>query len=913
MESRSRAAAPLDAGGEHSLVSQLLLVMLLVLGGSLGLRLLERAYKTIAAIASDPLSLVAFVLSSGGAAMLVARWMYRERASNETPERAEGSAALIAQLAVRMAIEAPQVEMSGQSTDARVAVKRGRSIIIVSQAMEWVARVRPEAVRAVFAHELAHVANGDGWRAATARRVVVWMAFSTVIFVAGDVAVQLGMFARLAWERQNLLWLGEAEIYRLLERLAWPVAYSACMAAAYAAFLRMREFEADLLVARLGMGHELKRALQEGSVQQSRFLPLHPRRDERIRALESGRETYRVEAITMALVVVVLNLSVGLISSMDSSIPAFAAMNLLLLVGVFVVGLLGLDLGRKAIEDGDSPGDRAKNLVRVGCAVYVGALVAGAAQDMVEAYQAQIPFHMQLWETMRGAWATSAGTMLGFIVAYFVGSAAAHQRSARAREVALRLLAFIAAYLCQYATFLFAVADAYGNARDAIFWSSVKSFWESDLGQRLGLGELPTQVPVTFWMGMNVLIVALVSMVATGAVASWWLRHRQTSRGQGGRVPRSILSLSAALCSPVCFTLLACYVTYQLSDEYRMRDTLWLVCTDHRPNPDQTGMSDFSQRLVEATVRRANAIDTRAPQIWVGRLTSLCNEGKNDRYPVRRKILGLVVPVHDAYAKLEVHRHRVDLRYESKECGSRSIYSGYGVSVGSLVEPLAEAHAPYRLLYERLRATGRVASDEEGLQAVMAGCRREDRAWAHNLYGFQRYVSEPAVARYHLEQALAMQPSNGIFAGNFALWLIAQDRCGEAGPYVKLAARSGRISTGAVLAYVRCLFRSGHADDAVSFVWSLRRILAKPTFAVALGEASLWANKHALARQYFTSLGEVRLAESDGCGRLFAALYRDVTVCDSNRCRAPIEPETADEKWCWATYAARYGHRLPAK
>lgn len=360
---RLSCTSPDFGNGDHSLVSQVLLLLLLILASTFAFRLLERTYKTVIWIASDSLYLLTFFISSITTAVLIYHRTRKDKKSTALPLSAEGSTALVARLAAAIGIDPPQVVVNPDCSDAHVTIRRGRPVVVIGQAMEWVARVQPQTVQALFAHELAHVANGDSWRGVLGRQVVLWTLFCTAIFVTGDVAVQLSIFANSAWKYKGWSWFDEAQLSYLVERITWPLSYFFCMVLAYSAFLRMREFEADAIVVRLGLGQGLKRALHQATLRQPRLLSLHPRREERVRALESDRESFRIESITMALLAMLIVFSVGLIYRSNESVLALVVLYLAYILGLFAMSLLGLDWGRKVFEDGERLRERLKIIV----------------------------------------------------------------------------------------------------------------------------------------------------------------------------------------------------------------------------------------------------------------------------------------------------------------------------------------------------------------------------------------------------------------------------------------------------------------------------------------------------------------------------------------------------------------------
>lgn len=256
------------------------------------------------------LLLFCFVFGMAGSliSLLISKWMAKrttgtvliETPSNDTERWLVDT---VAELSRDAGIRPPEVGIfpSQQSNAFATGYKRDDALVAVSAGL--LNRMKPDEVRAVLAHEIGHVANGDMVTLALIQGVVN----TFVMFFARVVAQLVDQFLKSRTDGQGLGFMGYFAVVIVAE-----IIFGLLASAIVAWFSRYREYRADEAGARLAgseaMVNALARlkaetelpdempdtlramAITKGQTRSltERLFASHPPLDERIRALKEA-------------------------------------------------------------------------------------------------------------------------------------------------------------------------------------------------------------------------------------------------------------------------------------------------------------------------------------------------------------------------------------------------------------------------------------------------------------------------------------------------------------------------------------------------------------------------------------------------------------------------------------------------
>lgn len=256
------------------------------------------------------LLLFCFVFGMAGSliSLLISKWMAKrttgtvliETPSNDTERWLVDT---VTELSRDAGIRPPEVGIfpSQQSNAFATGYKRDDALVAVSAGL--LNRMKPDEVRAVLAHEIGHVANGDMVTLALIQGVVN----TFVMFFARVVAQLVDQFLKSRTDGQGLGFMGYFAVVMVAE-----IIFGLLASAIVAWFSRYREYRADEAGARLAgseaMVNALARlkaetelpdempdtlramAITKGQTRSltERLFASHPPLDERIRALKEA-------------------------------------------------------------------------------------------------------------------------------------------------------------------------------------------------------------------------------------------------------------------------------------------------------------------------------------------------------------------------------------------------------------------------------------------------------------------------------------------------------------------------------------------------------------------------------------------------------------------------------------------------
>lgn len=864
---------------------------------------------------------VAFVLS---AAVVVVRQQRKAHLEKEQSE-AVHLQQLVSPLARNLGIAAPAVRISPREGDARVAFSGRSPYLVAPRVMELLARVNPESIRPVLIHELAHITNGDA-RAAQVAQVVIRICLLAVGLVAGAELLAYADGLRIFAQRYGLQAVGLYEAGRVVGNIAWIVPFSVALVLSYAAFLRMREFEADRVVASHGLGEAMAAALLRTTNPVKNRLRMHPSAAQRAKSLRERTTLHSVEYQTISLVSAVAWLIGTSAASIPEGVLSFLAFGSATVLGLLVLCLLAVSFGRRLSMDGGSVVAKSKELAKSSVAILAGITTAAVCVNLLMDFTAGAPVHLQAWEAMLQGLAGAAGLLTAFFVCYLIGNATASSLlpvgGMRYLWLLLGFVLSVFGYLLMF-NLASAVLDPYGISVEAKFWIAAT-----------GAQEVVAKVypqfpsPARWKIGPEGVVLVTVTMVACtflflflGLEAVRALaKHLNLTAGKSQLVQLAIWgALTAAVLGPA---VLVSGLAIDVGKELRMNPSMWISCS----TPDAGGIpysSSEATQTAEAFARKVVdemdslvTMQTQSPGVFVGMREHGCNAHAMERYPAVRALLARFGITEDVFVNLAFSGTSLHLETQFGATNeTENLPLVYGSSASGVARAIAYKHTPYRMALRELREPGTsLPTTESPMLRVMSHPDSRQRAWAHNTYGNAHIASNPALAREQLMRALELLPREATFHSSYAYLLLLNNQCDEAEPHVVFAASKGRLGSLMALGYARCLRNKGRADEALAALWKLKGLYRHDAlFSAALGEMALWANKTILARGRLTEAMTLAGDKSPpACARLFNELLNDVDICNVERCVAPLPAEklTLEEKYCWASYAGRYGHRF---
>ncbi|GHE20012.1 protease HtpX [Halomonas urumqiensis] len=282
-----------------------------VLVASITLRLLGvEPYLNANGLNMNSLLIFCFLFGMGGSlvSLFISKWMAKRSTGTviiETPSNATEKwlVETVAELSREAGIKTPEVGIfpAQQSNAFATGWKKDDALVAVSAGL--LNRMRPEEVRAVLAHEIGHVANGDMVTLALIQGVVN----TFVMFFARVVAHLVDQFLKSRSDGAGLGFMGYFAVVIVAE-----IVFGVIASAIVAWFSRFREYRADSAGARLAgsgaMINALARlkaetempdqmpdtmramAITKGQTRSlmERLFASHPPLDDRIRALKEA-------------------------------------------------------------------------------------------------------------------------------------------------------------------------------------------------------------------------------------------------------------------------------------------------------------------------------------------------------------------------------------------------------------------------------------------------------------------------------------------------------------------------------------------------------------------------------------------------------------------------------------------------
>lgn len=922
-----RVSYPSDVNSDYSLLSRALFALFLSLACAFAGWLAQRA------------SFIAVSLRDGGAAswtvalacILPAVVYLARRRKKARLERHQSEAIhlqrLVIPLAKELGIEAPAVRISPTESDARVVVSGRSAFLLVPRAMELLARVDPESIRPVVIHELAHIRNGDA-RAAQVAQAVIGVALLAVGVVQGAEFLAYADGLRVFAQRYGWKAVGIYEAGSVVGTVAWIIPFATALVLSYMAFLRMREFEADRVVATFGFGEHMAAALLRTTNPVKNWLRVHPSAAQRAKSLRERTSIHSVEYQTVGLVSAVAWIVSTSASSIAEGALGYLAFGFGTIMGLAVLCLLGVNLGRRLRTDDISFVARVRELAKAYLAVLAGTTAAAISLGMLMNFTAGAPVQLQAWEAMLKGLAAALALSNALFLCYLIGSATTCRLSPVGWIRHLWLLMGFVLSMIGYAL-IFSLAsaalDPYGIRFEVNFWMAASGALEAISKIESGIPPLTNWKigPEGFAFVTIVLVASTFLCLFLGLEAIRTISQRIQETMVKSRMFQLTLwiALNIAVLSAVA---LVTGLAIDTGKELRMNRSMWISCSA----ADAGGISEASHEATQAAeafarqvVKEVDAIQTlptQSPGVFVGMREHGCNAYKMQRYPAIRALLARLGAVDDIFVNIDFSGTSIYLETQLGSANETNrIPLLYGKNAYGVARAIVHWHMPYRTALRELQeSTISRPTAESPLLMVMSHPDIRQRAWALNTYGNALVASNPEEAGKHLMRAIELLPGEATFRSSYAYLLLLNNRCDEAGPHVRFAASAGRLGSLLALGYARCLRNAGRPDEALGLLWKLKGLYTNDAlFAAALGEMAIWANQRILARDW---LGEaVRLAGDKpppACARLFNELIKRPDICNSDRCTAPLPVEnmTPEEKICWASYSARYGHRFGA-
>ncbi|MGJ7457217.1 protease HtpX [Halomonas sp. MA07-2] len=282
-----------------------------ILVASITLRLLGvEPYLTAQGINFNSLLIFCFIFGMAGSmiSLFISKWMAKRSTGTviiETPSNATEKWLLdtVEELSRDAGIKTPEVGIFPAQQSNAFATGWNRNDALVAVSAGLLNRMRPEEVRAVLAHEIGHVANGDMVTLALIQGVVN----TFVMFFARVVAHLVDGFLKSRSDGAGLGFMGYFAVVIVAE-----IVFGIIASAIVAWFSRFREYRADAAGARLAgsgaMINALARlkgetelpdqmpdtlramAITKGQTKSlmERLFASHPPLDDRIRALKEA-------------------------------------------------------------------------------------------------------------------------------------------------------------------------------------------------------------------------------------------------------------------------------------------------------------------------------------------------------------------------------------------------------------------------------------------------------------------------------------------------------------------------------------------------------------------------------------------------------------------------------------------------
>lgn len=912
---------PANTNEDYTALSKALFLLLVSLAAALGSWSVYRARFLAESIASGTASWWTVPATLLVATTLLVAFR-RATLERESPTQSAGYLQELAlSLARDLAIAAPEVRISRSEHDARVAISASGPYIVAPPAMEVLARVNPETIRPVLLHELAHIANGDARAAQLAQALMM----GCVALVAGVAFAEFLAYVdglRLYAQRYGAHRITTYEAGRLLEPLIWILPFVLALAFTYAAFLRMREFEADRVVARHGHGEAMAVALLQTTNSVRNRLRMHPSPVLRAKSLRERASIHFVEVETLVLA----SATSWLITSVAAALPkavGIAAFACAFVLSAVVMSLMGINVGRRVSVDGGTFFAKSRQFLKAIAALSIGAIGAVLFLDITIYFTAGTPLRIDASEAFVQGCAASFGMSAAFALGFAIGSSTAGDMlpsgAVRYLWLALTMLVSIVAYVTAI-FWVHALLDTAGLTFQAKWWHHFS----------VAIREHPQVMlvlpPQDEWrIGPDGFALASVTIVGSFLIAL--LLALRVAKSFSTRLLRSdtsprltqIMHLVIVVLVSVIPTVLLGRMGIDAGMEVTMNPSMWVSCTtSHLKNANGASSVElnhaaaFSNDVFSMAVSVAK-VTTQAPSFFVGMANHDCRSMDIGRYPRIRALLAKAGLVEDLYVNLAFAADgtvKVTSKSEPSE-ETLLILEGKATTL-DVAKAVTRHFFPYRTTLKEIADAGGTSVNVSPMRTVLDHPSATQRAWGHHHIGYNVIGPDPKEAERHLLQAIELQPTVPVFHFSYAYFLVTYNRCDEAEPYLAYATSKGQFSSALLAAYARCLYSKGRGEEAFIQLWKSRSLFVDDAkFSAALGELSVWTNRTPMARSWLAQAAELSSGKrAPGCTLLFNAILEDPMICDQEKCAAPT-PESsmsAEERWCWSAYAHRYGH-----
>lgn len=914
---------------DYSLLSRMLFVLLLSLAGVLTGQIFYRAKSLAQSLreSSEPTWAVTIPIAVALVfivSVFIVGVLRKNRLRQEYVE-AVHLQNQVRMLALDIGIGAPDVRVSAAEKDARVEFLAKSPYLVAPPLMERLARIYPESIRPVLVHELAHIANGDARPGQVAEVVLQASLLAAAFVVTAEFLAKANGLSNFV-QSYGMHRVGLYEAALILDPIAWVIPFAVALLLSYAAFFRMREFEADRVVAQRGLGDAMATYLLQATNPVRSWLWLHPTPAQRAKSLREHATIHNIEHQTIGLVSAVFSLIMfGTFYALEGLL-AKITVSLALVMGVLALSILGICFGRRTTLDGGNGRAKATAFGKSLVALVSGVTSVTLCVNLTLYFVAGVPVYLQVWEAMIESLSGAAGMSSVFFLGFLVGAATANSLLPTGIVRHLWLLIAMVPGALGYMlldTLVPLLLDPYGISLEAKFWIVAKQFQEtvSNLYPDFPIPPLrrwkigPEGIAltcITFVVSVHVFL-----FVALAAIRALAIRLSPTAL-QRHLVQAALWgAVTVAVFIPTALTTDLAFV---IGKELRMNPSMWISCStsDAGGLPDETPKAAqfaeaFAREVITWIDNNVNSVQTAAPGAFVGMREDGCNTHMMAQYPAPRALLARIGIAEDIFVNIAFSDGSLHLETQHGTRGeTEPIPLISDSSVEAVSRAIAYKHFPYHMARREVLEAG--ITDQRMMLPLLDHADLQQRAWAHNSYGNLYMGSNAVLSEQHLKKALELQPNVAVFHANYAYLLILNNRCDEAAPHVLFAASKGALSSLLALGYGRCLRNKARNDDALTAVWKLKRLFVNDAlFEAALGEMALFANQQPLARWRIANAMELSKDKSaPACARLFSALFRDITVCDVQRCAPPLSERvmTTDEKYCWAAYAQRYGHRF---
>jgi len=902
-----------DCSREHSLLSRALFLVTLLLAVLASWSAVSKSMETLVFMSFTPS--LAWLLLVVGVAFI---WLTRIRVGYGRTATASLTS-LVAVSAKKLDIKVPEIVVSSAVSDASIKYQRMKLKLVVPVAIDLLARLDSTKVGGIIAHELAHIANGDAWRASLVRHAV---RFATCLVVLGLLfGIGSRVWVWISWP--VTYWMNEplrqSEILFVVRVVSQPIGSAVALLLAYAAFMRIREFEADRIAGAMGYAAPLAALLRSHRHGGWDWLALHPGSRERASVLEQPREMHRVDNLAAGLLA-----CQGLLLIDTAEGPGSGAIGVLeavcFVVAQSTIAWIGYQHGRGTVSHRRL--SDWMSLFRTNFAIAAGIGVALLITRATAGYEQGASFWDQAWESIVLASFYAAASICGVVTAYAIGIASIPNGGGRGFSGTVWLLIASAAALMSINILLpLLIIDPWGASHQTMYEKALHSLvkmLQRTFGEEIfDLGQFPlsyAEVLAYYALGG---LVFVVSIWTTSLAVRWIGGRRKDVSGQNSNSLRGSLMAVAWVCcvSTIAWACIAPVVA--IANEYRWRESIWLRCIDARTTKDREGLFALARQVQNQVGDSFSRWRSEYRSPFIAMLNRGCTDELNG-YPFTRRLMARFSKMFDSYVEFKVSDREVSLTYQATgDDAPKSVYQSplplTASSVPAMATQIVWAHSPYRYAWMRVNLEKDAHKGDEALiQATLEGTARE-RAAAYSTYGSRRLQlhNDRKGAEDYFAKAAALWPDRASIAANYALALLSDypSRCKEAGPWVEIGRE--KLTGEAAGQWARCLHSQGLSDEAIRFLWRNRRIHEdSATYEAVFGEIALYTGRVGMAARHTQNALKLSPNSPAGCARVHGAILKDPSMCSVEACKSPLGDLNAYETICWNNWAARYGHKF---